>query len=80
MLDTVNIFIRLTSGMIDVKIEVVLDNIPVVVEKISDVLDRILAVEEWMSDRKESAGFFSPIFVPFLAIKKILKSLTYLLR
>jgi hypothetical protein len=25
-----------------------------------------------MSDRKESAGFFSPIFVPFLAIKKIL--------
>jgi hypothetical protein len=32
--------------MIDVKIEVVLDNIPVVVEKISDVLDRILAVEE----------------------------------
>ena len=46
MLDTVNIFIRLTSGMIDVKIEVVLDNIPVVVEKISDVLDRILAVEE----------------------------------
>ena len=56
MLDTANMLIRLTSGIMDVKIDVVSD---VVLLMMSVVLLKILAVDEWISDRKESVIFFS---------------------
>ena len=46
--------IRLMSGIMDVKSDVVSE---VVLLMISVVLVKILAVDEWISDRKESVVF-----------------------
>lgn len=54
MLDTASMLIRLMSGIMDVKSDVVSE---VVLLMISVVLVKILAVDEWISDRKESVVF-----------------------